>query len=70
MTTPEKITSELQKLQPSSIIELFQLDATPFGGEIYYFHAGTNNLTTNVVWQAQTYSPFPVCLVMSIHHIL
>ena len=60
MTTPETITSELQKLQPSAIIELYQLDATPFGGEIYYFHAGTNSLTTNVVWQAQTYSPFPI----------
>jgi lambda family phage minor tail protein L len=60
MTTPQKITSELQKVAPSSIIELFQLDATPFGGEIYYFHAGTNGLTTNVVWQGNTYNAFPV----------
>lgn len=60
MTTPETITSELQKVAPSSIIELFQLDATPFGGEIYYFHAGTNNLTANVVWQGNTYNAFPV----------
>lgn len=60
MTTPETITSELQKVAPSSIIELFQLDATSFGGEIYYFHAGTNNLTANVVWQGNTYNAFPV----------
>jgi len=60
MTTPEQITSELQKISPSSIIELFQVDATSFGGEVYYFHAGTNNLTASVVWQGDTYSPFPV----------
>lgn len=60
MTTPETITSELQKLQPSAIIELYQLDATPFGGDIYYFHAGTNNLTGNVVWQGDTYTAFPI----------
>lgn len=60
MSTPETITSELQKLAPSSIIELFQLDATPVGGEIYYFHAGTNGLKQNIVWQGQTYNPFPV----------
>lgn len=60
MTTPQTITSELQKVSPSSIIELFQLDATPFGGEVYYFHAGTNGLTANVVWQGNTYVAFPV----------
>lgn len=60
MTTPETITSEIQKLAPSAIIELFQLDATPVGGEIYYFHAGTNALKQSIVWQGQTYSPFPV----------
>lgn len=60
MTTPETITSEIQKVAPSSIIELFQLDATPFGGEIYYFHAGTNNLMANIVWQGITYNAFPV----------
>ena len=60
MTTPLKITSELQKLEPSAIIELFELDLTPFGGDIYYFHAGTNNLTASLVWQSQAYSPFPI----------
>lgn len=54
------ISIELQKLEPSSIIELFQLDATSFGGDIYYFHAGTNGLRNPIVWQGQEYSPFPV----------
>lgn len=60
MTYPLKITSELQKLAPNAIIELFQLDATSFGGDVYYFHAGTNGLTEAITWQAQEYSPYPV----------
>lgn len=60
MTTPESIVSELQKLAPSSIIELFQLDTTPFGGSIYYFHAGTNGLKQSITWQGQEYLPYPI----------
>lgn len=52
--------SEIQALSPSALIELFVLDATPCGGSVYYFHAGTNELGTSVVWQGQTYQPFPV----------
>lgn len=54
------IASELQKLAPSAIIELFQLDLTIFGDQVYYFHAGTNGLNTAVIWQGQEYAPFPV----------
>lgn len=60
MTTPETITSEIQKLAPSAVIELFELDTTAFAGDIYYFHAGTNGLRTRVTWQGQAYEPFPV----------
>jgi lambda family phage minor tail protein L len=60
MTTPQTITSEIQKLAPSAIIELFVLDATSFGGDVYRFHAGTNGLAQRVVWQGNTYEPFPV----------
>lgn len=60
MTTPQTITSEIQKLEPSAIIELFVLDATAFGGDVLRFHAGTNGLRQNLVWQGQTYTAFPV----------
>ena len=60
MTYPLKISSELQKLAPNAIIELYELDASPFGGSVYYFHAGTNNLTQAVTWQGQEYQPYPV----------
>ena len=60
MTYPLKISSELQKLAPNAIIELYELDASPFGGSVYYFHAGTNSLTQTVTWQGQQYQPYPV----------
>jgi len=60
MTTPATITSEIQKLSPSTVIELYVLDTTPFGGDMLYFHAGTNEIQTKIVWQGQEYVPFPV----------
>ncbi len=60
MSYPLKISSELQKLAPNAVIELYQLDSSTFGGDIYYFHAGTNGLTQSVVWQGQEYQPYPV----------
>lgn len=60
MSTPETITSEIQKLAPSSVIELFELDATSVGASILRFHAGTNELKQDLVWQGETYVRFPV----------
>lgn len=54
------IAAELQKLEHTAVVELFELDATVLGGAQYYFHAGTNELRAPVVWQGQTYTPFPV----------
>jgi len=58
-------TSELQKINPSSIIELFELElfANIHGAAFTYrFHAGTNALTTNgnIVWATNTYSALPI----------
>jgi lambda family phage minor tail protein L len=60
MTAPQSITSEIQKLAPSAVIELYEVDPTNLGGDIVRFHAGTNNLTQVIVWQGEEYSPFPV----------
>lgn len=56
---------ELVKLAPDAIIELFVLDLSPITGDTitgprFYFHAGTNHLTTEVIWQGQAYAPVPV----------
>tara|TARA_R100000353_G_C6436065_1_gene177271 strand:+ start:135 stop:707 length:573 start_codon:yes stop_codon:yes gene_type:complete len=56
-------TSELQKINPSSLIELFlvELNIELHGtNEIFRFHAGTNQLNNSIVWQGDTYDKFPV----------
>lgn len=60
MTPNAAISSEIQKLSPSSIIEMFELDATLIGGSIYRFHAGKNGLIADLVWNGQTYNAFPI----------
>ena len=63
--------SELQKLAPNSIIELFELElveglhyetGNPTNvPTIYRFHAGTNiDSQSNIVWQSNTYERFPI----------
>lgn len=60
MTTPQTITSEIQKLEPSAVIELFRLDLTFINAGLFYFHAGTNGLTENIVFNGITYYRFPI----------
>lgn len=60
MTLPVSITEEIQKLAPSAIIELFEVDTTSLGGDVYYFHAGTNELTQGITWNGILYTRFPI----------
>jgi lambda family phage minor tail protein L len=63
MTQPSTslaITSEIQKLAPSAVIELFVLDLSLFGQGPVRFHAGTNALMQRVVWQGNAYEAFPI----------
>lgn len=57
MSTP---TGDIQSLDPGATWEGWVLDCTPIGGLVYRFHCGTNKLGTPVVWQANTYQPWPV----------
>jgi len=61
MTVP---VSELQKIAPSAVIELFQLELNTAQhglNQIFYFHAGTNaNANGEVIWAAQPYLAFPI----------
>ncbi|MEE9657604.1 phage minor tail protein L [Kluyvera ascorbata] len=57
----ETIVSSIQSLQPSALIEVFELDmsVTTSGGKLY-FHAGTNGLSEPIIWQGVTYKPWPI----------
>lgn len=54
------VDNEIQKLHPSAMVELFELDGSEIGADIRYFHAGTNELGGDVVWQGITYTRMPV----------
>jgi lambda family phage minor tail protein L len=48
------------KLETTAEIVLFELDGTSFGGDVFHFYAGSNEMKQPVVWQNVTYTPFPV----------
>lgn len=60
MSGIDSIQSEIQKLEPSAVIEVYQLDATNVGAGLLYFHAGTNQLSQSITWQGQIYTRYPV----------
>jgi lambda family phage minor tail protein L len=59
-----QLNAELQKVAPSAVIELFQLElnAAQHGvNETYYFHAGVNATNSgDIIWNGQTYLAFPI----------
>ena len=58
------VGEELNKLAPSAVIELFELDGTAASigvDQVYRFHAGVNEqISGNIVWNGQTYQRYPV----------
>lgn len=54
------IESDVQKLSPGKLVDLFELDAVAIGGDVIRWHSGVNELGNDVVWQGNTYSRFPV----------
>lgn len=57
-------TSELQKINPSSLIELFELELTAAlhgTSTTYRFHAGTTDVgAQDIIWDGNTYSKYPI----------
>ena len=65
MTVTEGVREELSKLNPSSIVELFEVktSARLHGAcEVYRFHAGVNAkaVSGHLVWAGNTYYAWPV----------
>ncbi len=60
----DAVFSEIQKINPSAIIELFtlQLDNSLHGATtIYRFHSGSNlNANGEIVWAGNSYQRFPI----------
>jgi lambda family phage minor tail protein L len=63
MTIPQSIQEQLQAVEPSAIIELFQLELTAaINGtdQTFYYHAGTNDLVADIVFDGLTYTAYPI----------
>jgi len=64
MTVNTAIFSDLQKINPSTIIELYalQLSSTLHGATtVYRFHSGSNlNANGEIVWAGNSYLRFPI----------
>lgn len=52
------ITALVQGLEPGSRVELFELDATMLGGDVYRFHAHTH--AGFIRWQGEDYEGWPI----------
>lgn len=65
MTSSESsrlVYAEVSKLNPSSVVELFALDARNLGQDVLYFHNGTNGLREAVSFQGIVYQPMPIAV--------
>lgn len=52
------ISNDIQKLEPGSRIELFELDLRPLGQDIWRFHAHTQ--AGAIIWQGNEYTAWPI----------
>ena len=64
MTMLEKVTRKLQELSPGALLELFEVDVGSLPGhageEPLRLHAGTNELSENVIFAGHAYARWPV----------
>lgn len=61
------LATDIQALDPGMRVTLFELDISEISGnppgtadDHLYFHNGTNGVTSPIVWQGNTYQPFPI----------
>ncbi|MDO6707917.1 phage minor tail protein L [Photobacterium sp. 1_MG-2023] len=60
MSLPAKMLAESVSLTQSALLVFYDIDLTPFGGDVLRLHNGTNCEREPVVWRGQTYQPFPI----------
>ncbi len=58
MTVTALLTTEIQKLAPTALLEFYEVDLTALGDSVYRFYFGTNELTQPVTWQGEVYTPW------------
>jgi lambda family phage minor tail protein L len=56
----QKVNLEATKFNPSSLLSLYELDASAVGGPHLYFHDGSSNNYQNITLDGQEYTAFPI----------
>lgn len=54
------IAADIQSISPGALIDMYVLDATALGGTVMRFHTGVNELGTDITWQGNIYTRFPI----------
>lgn len=57
---PVETLLETAKPAQDVLIELFELDLTHIGGDLFRFHDGMNEIRTAIIWQGHIYAPYPM----------
>ncbi|CDH01588.1 phage minor tail protein L [Xenorhabdus bovienii] len=57
---PKEMRIEVTELSQNAILNLYEIDLTAFGGDIYRFHDGLNGKLEPVAWQGMRYEAYPV----------
>lgn len=55
-----QIRTDVQKLAPGDMVEMFDLDATIYGIGHLRFSAGVNELNSNIIWNGNEYVRYPI----------
>lgn len=57
---PQAMITETGQTEQSALLDFWDIDLTPLGGDIYYLHDGASEKGEAVVWQGRAYQPYPV----------
>lgn len=57
---PANMRIDVTNIEQKAMLELYEIDLSRFGGDIYRFHDGMNGVLQPVIWQGMRYEPYPV----------
>ncbi|EOZ4992344.1 phage minor tail protein L [Morganella morganii] len=57
---PADMRIAITQIEQSAMLDLYEVDLSRFGGNVYRFHDGMNGLLKPVIWQGNRYDPYPV----------
>lgn len=57
---PVSMRIEVAQLETNVPLELYEIDLTSVGGDVFRFHSGMNGMLQDIVWQSKKYSAYPV----------